>query len=205
MSAVDLSRPIVPGMPVWPGDPAVEAAPACTVEGDGCSVTRLTLGTHTGTHLDAPAHLVSGGRALDTLPLEAFFGTAAVVRGFPSLDALEALSGVDFLLFSTGWASQWGKPGYFSRYPVPTPALLEQIIHMGVRGLGMDTPSPDAPDSLEHHRLLLGAGLVVVENLCNLCKLEGRRVWFTALPLPLAGADGAPVRAIALPLEEEDA
>ena len=197
MRVMDLSHPISGGMPVWPGDPAAALERVSDVERDGFQVTRLTLGSHTGTHMDAPGHVLPGGATLDSLPPGTFVGTAAVTRGFPSLEELSALEGVDFLLFSTGWEGEWGKPAYFSGYPVPPRGILERIVHMGLKGVGMDTPSPDVPDRLDHHRLLLGAGLVVVENLTGLAALAGQMMPFCALPPPFRGSDGGPVRALA--------
>lgn len=199
MTVVDLTRPMVSGMPVWPGDPEVTFAPAFTNWKDGFGVTKLAFGSHAGTHMDAPAHVLAGGRTLDELPPETFVGSAAVVDGFPGLDDLEQYRGVDYLLFSTGWETKWGEPEYFTGYPVPPTVILERLIHMDVKGVGIDTPSPDGVEAsaLPHHRLLLGAGVVVLENLRGLEPLRGRRFPFCALPLLYEGADGGPVRAMA--------
>lgn len=200
MKTVDLTHTIVPGMPVWPGDPEIVTEEICSLERDGVRVKQLTLGTHTGTHADAPAHVFPGGLTLDQMPIEQFMGLGAVTAGFPGLDELADLQGVDFLLFSTAWEKHWGRPDYFEHYPVPPTVLLERLVHMGLKGVGMDTPSPDSPEGVElpHHHLLLGAGLVVVENLRGLEPLRGKVVPFYALPLSCGEADGAPVRAVAL-------
>src|SRR5690606_36039562 len=80
MQFIDLSREVISGMPVFPGDPNVTIHPALTLAGDGVAVTHLTLGSHTGTHLDAPSHSVDGGRTVDEFPLERLCGPARVLR-----------------------------------------------------------------------------------------------------------------------------
>ena len=80
MIVADLTRRMMPGMPVWPGDPPLNAVPAADAGRDGCAVTRVTLGTHCGTHMDAPAHVLPGGRTLDRFPPERFLGWAVTAR-----------------------------------------------------------------------------------------------------------------------------
>jgi len=204
MRVIDLTHPMTDGLPVWPGDPAVSLTPAAGLEAGGCRLTRLAFGSHTGTHMDAPAHVLPQGAALDTISLEQCTGIASIVENFPPPAELDRYARADFLLFSTGWDRRWGKPGFFASYPVPERGLIEALSRMNLKGVGLDTPSPDAPDShdLPHHRLLLEAGLVLIENLAGLAPLRGRTVPFCAFPLACAGTDGAPVRAAAF-LEDE--
>lgn len=229
----DLSHPIRHGMPVYPGDPAVAVRPCCTHEQDGYRVTALALGTHSGTHVDAPLHFLPGGRPLDAYPPERFHGRAAVLdaRGYgpgesigPEVlrrpGAAEALAraGVataglaagrrgprrrhaPFVFLCTGWDRYWGEEAYY-RHPVVSPELAEILVRAGVGLLGVDTlnPDPTGGDGFPVHRLLLARDVLIAENLRGLEPLVGRAVEAWLLPLPVAGADGAPVRAVARPL-----
>ncbi|GAA0306935.1 cyclase family protein [Kineococcus aurantiacus] len=185
---VDLSLPVGPGVRVFPGDPEFSAR---TLPGDGPRVTELTLGSHTGTHVDAPVHVDPGGPALDELPLDLFAGPADVVdvRGATAIGP-ELLTGVGerIVLLRTGSAD--------AHLTVEAARALRAA---GVRTVGTDAPSVDAPGTLAAHRVLLGTRQdpgVVVENLVNLAALPAR-VEFFAFGWALSGGDGSPVRAVA--------
>lgn len=205
---VDLSHPVTTGMPVYPGDPAVSLAPALDLGAHGCAVTALHLGSHSGTHVDAPSHVVPGGATLDELDLALFTGPAVVVnaRGHgpgegvgwePFAPHAEALAAGVVVLVRTGWDAHWGSAAY-QRHPHLAPSVAERLLAAGVRTLGTDTLSPDPLDDLPFHRAWLGAGGVLAENLTRLgdvSALASPRVHL--FPLALAGGDGAPVRAVA--------
>jgi len=207
---LDLTQPIAPGMPVYPGTDAPAITASHTVEEHGFLEHRLTLLTHTGTHLDAPAHMLAGGRTLDSYPVGHFVGRAIAIDvanapgGAVGRDVLAphraALAGSDFLLLCTGWSQRWGLDAYFEGFPVLTPDAAAWLADLDLRGVGVDAISVDAAGAAVYavHEILLGRGLVIVENLTNLRALVGRAFTFACLPLKLAGADGAPVRAIAL-------
>lgn len=206
MIIADLTHPIAPGMPVWPGDPQTSVRPAASVRQDGCSVAQVTLGTHCGTHMDAPAHVLEGGATLDQYPPQRFLGWAVTARCRGSeitaedlAPVLDAAARTGFLLVCTGWDARWGSAGCFAGYPFFTPDAAALLAGSGVRCLGMDTPGPDDPSdpSLPVHRTLLGADILLIENLRGLVRLPEIPVRFHALPLALSGADGAPVRAAA--------
>lgn len=207
MRAVDLTHSIQTGMPVFPGDPGVVCTPSAVIERDGYAVTALSLGSHAGTHMDAPAHLLPGLSTLDGMGVDNFMGSACVVDctaagpgGEIGAGLLSGLTPADFILLHTGWDRLWGGPDYFEGYPALTPGAARLLSRLAGRGVGIDTPSPDPVRSAacENHRLLLTAGLLLVENLTGLSALRGARFFFCALPLKLARADGAPVRAVAL-------
>ncbi|WP_030164165.1 cyclase family protein [Spirillospora albida] len=213
---LDLSVPVTTGMPVYPGDPEVEAVPALTVADAGVNVLRLHLGSHTGTHVDAPFHVGDALPKLDELPLSRFTGPAVVMdaRGLPPRAAIEpdllpeGLRPGVVLLIATGWSEQWGSGGY-PAHPYPSERTAEAIVASGVRTVGIDalsvdrTPAPgETRFSLAAHRVLCGAGAVIAENLTGLDRLvraqeDGRAIEVWLLPLPLAGADGAPARVVA--------
>lgn len=213
---LDLSVPITTGMPVYPGDPEVEAVPALTVAESGVNVLRLHLGSQTGTHVDAPFHIDDALPRLDELPLTRFAGPAAVmdVRGLAPRtpippDALPpGLEPGDVLLIATGWSAHWGT-GAYPAHPYPAPETAEAIVAAGVRTVAIDalsvdrTPPPGSDEfSLAVHRVLCGAGAVIAENLTGLDAVvdayeAGCAIEVLLFPIALAAADGAPVRAVA--------
>ncbi|WUP78737.1 cyclase family protein [Microbispora hainanensis] len=212
---VDLSVPVVSGMPVYPGDPEVEIAPALTVAAEGVNVLGLHLGSQSGTHVDAPFHIDDALPTLDDLPLERFLGPAVVLdaRGLPprapvTPAMLAAVTGRlapgTVLLVATGWDEHWGTPEYLT-HPYLDAETARLIVAAGVRTVGVDALSVDptpAPADLPAHRVLCGAHAVIAENLRGLGPLldaqaAGRPVEVSLFPLRLAGADGAPVRAVA--------
>lgn len=202
-TVLDLSWPLTPGMPHYPGSPPPRFEAAATVPADGFAETRLTLLSHTGTHLEAPAHLLPGGRTLSDYPPGHFFGRAAVLdlgTTPPDLGAWDrALAGCAFAVLRTGWSRLWGTPAYFDGFPTLAPDAARWLAALGLRGVGVDAVSMDPVTmrELPVHRILLGAGLILVENLADLALLPAVPFWFSCLPLSLAGADGSPVRAVA--------
>ncbi|GAB4274084.1 MAG: cyclase family protein [Deferrisomatales bacterium] len=210
MTCMDLSHRIEPGMPVYPGTEPPEIRVGASLEEEGFLERRLCLFSHTGTHVDVPAHLLAGGRTLDEIPLDRFAGPGWVVdvrdrnEGGIGVDLLEehreAIAGAEFVLLHTGWSRRWGSPGYFEGFPTLTPQAARWLAEGRVKGVGVDAISVDPVDSraLPVHRTLLEAGVVIVENLTRLAPLVGRRFHFAGYPLPIARGDGSPVRAVAV-------
>ncbi|ETK33995.1 cyclase family protein [Microbispora sp. ATCC PTA-5024] len=208
---VDLSVPLVTGMPVYPGDPEVEIVPALTTAAEGVNVLALHLGSQSGTHVDAPYHVDDALPALDDLPLERFVGPAAVAdaRGLPPRSPIPPetlaphLSPGVILLVATGWAGRWGTAEYLE-HPFLSPEAAGLVVASGVRTVGIDALSvdPTPAEDLPAHRALCGAHAVIAENLRNLDPLleaqaAGRAIEVSLLPILLPRADGAPVRAVA--------
>ncbi len=201
MTVVDLTIPIVVGMEYHPSHHGPGLEPYARHEDGGWRATTITLASHLGTHVDAPAHYLAEGATLESLDLHDLVGPAEVVRlsvtqGQVLLPAdLPATTGTR-LLMHTGWAEQAaGDDRYFTEYPSISPELALELIRRGVRLVGLDSPSVDY-DPGETHHILLGAGVVIVENLIGL-ELLPDAVEFAALPLPIVGGDGCPARAIA--------
>lgn len=209
---LDLSHFIAEDMPVYPGTEGPKLMPANTYERDGFRETLLCLYSHTGTHMDAPAHLYPDGTTLDAFPVGQFVGSALVIDcrdvGLGARIGMEAIARqqeladqAEFLLFCTGWDRYWGKPEYFGAYPCVDMTVVEYMLKSGKKGIGLDTIGldPIADPLLPLHRRLLSRGdRVILENLCGLEKLPKGLVTLCALPLPYAQADGAPARVIAL-------
>lgn len=211
---IDLSHPLTTGMQIYPGDPAVALRPAATIGEDGCNVTQVSMGSHSGTHADAPFHFFADGARIGDLPLDLFAGPAVVIDATGRADrepidwtALRPYAGRlapgTIALVRTDWSRHYGTARYLD-HPYLTADAARGLVDLGVRTLGVDTLNPDeTPDGTHSgggwpaHRTVLGAGGVIIENLCHLDLVDTSRAWFGAFPLPLHGADGAPVRAVA--------
>ncbi|AAG19217.1 cyclase family protein [Halobacterium salinarum] len=208
----DLSHALGSGEP-YPGDPPAAVTPHATMAADGYRVSAVACSTHSGTHIDAPSHLLADGRSLDAFDVSAFRFDAHVVdcTGYGPEDAIPvdrvpALDDHDMVVFNTGTAADWGRPEYYE-HPHLSVAAAERCADAGC-AVAVDAPSVDptrtAPagessDAAAYpaHRALLGAGALIVENVTNLDGLP-ERVPVQAYPLPVA-ADGAPARVIAAP------
>ena len=213
MPIYDISLPISESLVVWPGDPLVRITqPSHLARGDKVTISRLDIGAHTGTHVDAPAHFVPDGDGVETLSLSALVGPAWVVYA-PEVDALSAevlaaLSippGAERVLFRTRNSDLWarGETEFQQDFVALTEDGAHWLVTRGVQLVGIDYLSIALFQCLiPVHRLLLNAGLVVVEGL-NLSEIAPGRYRLVCLPLNIVGGDGAPARAILI--DEEDA
>lgn len=160
----------------------------------------VTIGTHVGTHIDAPAHMIVGGKTLDKYDLSKFIGNGALidVRKKDVIDSklsIDKIKPTDIVLFMSGMDKNYFSASYFENYPVLTAELAKALIKKGVKMIGLDTCSPDkAP--YEIHKLLLKNDILIIENLTNLDQLIDKQFKALALPLNLQ-TEGAPVRVIA--------
>ena len=213
---VDLSVPLSASTQVYPGDPEPCAEPVATIEADGFNLLSLRLGSQTGTHVDAPYHFREDGLRVDELDLSLFTGEGAVidVTGLPPRARItwEAIApsadrlrpGVIALLH-TGWPAHYRTPVYFD-HPFLDADACRRLLDLGVRTFLLDFPNIDETPDAAHpgegfpaHRLVADAGGVVGENLRGFERIDFTP-FISCLPLRLAGADGAPVRAVALDL-----
>lgn len=206
----DLTHRIENGMPVFPGTADPTLMPANTIQQDGFAETSLAILSHTGTHMDAPAHMLPGAPELDQLDVSAFCGSAIVVdcshlRGRSiTREVLRpyeaALADVDFVLFRTGFESLWGSEAFFGDFPVPDQDCIEFLAASNLKGLGSDAISIDriADAHFPNHMVLFHRNMINLENLCLAALPEGRPFSLYALPLHFHHADGAPIRAIAV-------
>ena len=214
--AVDLSVPLSNDMPVYPGDPSPLFRRVKTLENDGVNITSMTLGSHTGTHLDAPLHFIEGGRSVDRIPVGSFASEGTVV----DLSRLEAGSGVTVedlggqlksscegrvIVVYTGCSERWGDASLNSNYTYLTDEAAEFLVGSRARGVGIDFLSVEKFGAAQPsvHRTLLGAGLFIIESLNSRVKeFVGRRFLLVAAPLRLANGDAAPCRALAVPITD---
>lgn len=216
MRLVDLSHPFDPELYIRKQQdrPDLEIRPLKTVAEDGVSTLEITFGSHIGTHVDAPNHLVDGGESVDELPLDVFHGTAVVLDvpkgpnggiGRADLEAAQpAVRAGDIVLIRTGWGDRLTDPTYASHHPFLTIDGAEWLVARGVRMVGIDVQSVDLPHSLREQgfrytslRILLEHRIPALHNLRDLEAVCGRRVTVFALPIGFRRADGAPARVVA--------
>lgn len=215
MRVLDLSHVIEAGMPVYPGTEPPFVVPATTLAKDGFIEKKIMFYSHTGTHVDAPAHLITGGKTLDAFGLEHFLGTAIMIDVSPAAQAALAqppvialsellpyeqrLQDTDFVLLKTGWSQYWGTGRYYESFPALSAPAAEWLAGFRLKGVGVDTISIDEMDATEftNHLIFLRRDIVIIENLTNLDDLSDRKAFFSCLPLKIADADGSPVRAVA--------
>ncbi len=217
---IDLSHPLEAATPPWPGNPptAVDSLSAIPAErGPGqrgapgtpvcCNTSAFYTCNHTGTHMDAPAHFYNGVPTIDQVPLDHCIGPAVLIdvshlraRGeiapadlIPHQDAIASTGKV---VFRTGWSSHWDQDDYFSDYPVLSEATAAWLVERRVHLVGVNTPSVDYEPHPAHY-LLLGAGMVIVENLTGLEWIGTDIFELIVAPLKLRGLEASVVRAVA--------
>ncbi len=209
MKIIDLTQTIEENMPVFPGTEVPRLNKANTVEEHGFAELKMTMYTHTGTHIDVPAHMLKKGRPLTSYAAEDFVGRAVLVdateaKGEISLQQLKPyetlIKEADFLILHTGWSRLWGSSEYFEGFPALSEAACDWLLQYKLKGIGIDAISIDAMETKKFsiHYKLFNREMIVIENLTNL-KVIGRDSFlFSCLPLKIKNADGSPVRAIAM-------
>lgn len=218
MKFYDVTRPITPDLPVWPGDPSPEVLPVSSISaGDQFNVSALRLGTHTGTHVDAPRHLFPDGDGVDRLPLDVLVGDAWVCRLPPGLTMVAAsdleAAGMPegtmrLLLASDGeraggtWQRQAKRSKRRSRAALRegialAPDAARWIVEHGIRLVGTESLSIDPEGAADPatHRTLLSRSIVVIEGL-DLHAVPAGAYHLVCLPLRLPDADGSPARVL---------
>lgn len=212
MKIIDLTHTISEIMPVYPGTEGPKLQISNTYEKDGFKETLLTMYSHTGTHMDAPAHLFEQRTTLDSLPIEQFVGKGLVINCSDLQegeritmsyidDLIEKANEAEFILFYTGWDKRWGTDSYFGDYPYITEEVAEYLISSTKKGVGLDVIGIDPiyDENLSIHRKLLSENeIVIIENLNCLDQIGNELFTFCALPIKYANSDGAPIRAIAI-------
>ncbi|KAI0077198.1 putative cyclase [Panus rudis PR-1116 ss-1] len=217
---IDLTHPLTPAaVPACPGHPSYNAQKISDVTtGDFATVHTLTLGTHTGTHIDAPYHFFGDGSTVDELDLSLLTAAPAILVDLRSKKPHDRITWDDLkvhegrmrrgvvLLLATGWSRNWTKAEY-SDHPFLDVDAAEKILATGVRVIGVDAMSPDEVipgkgDTGDVHRKILSNGGVIVENLNGLEKVieagvDMDRLVVNLLPLKLTQCDGSPIRAVA--------
>ncbi len=204
---IDLSHSINDQMSVYPGTEGPEIRQIASCKQDGYCEYQYSFSSHTGTHIDAPAHILEKGKKLHEYSIHNFTGKAICIpvdKGKNIDDTLilkhkRVMSKVDFILFNTGHSKFWGQKEYYIDYPTFTEKACQLLATFNVKGIGMDVCSPDPLHSqdLTAHKVLMKYQILLIENLTNLKVLEGKEFIFYGIPLPMQNPDGSPVRAFA--------
>jgi arylformamidase len=199
MKFIDLSVPITENTPVYPGDPKTQIKQVGILKKDGYQDHYVSIGTHAGTHIDAPSHMMSHGKNLDEIPLDQFVGRGVYVKvdkDFNLDDVKKAdIKQCDIVLFHTGISDVYHKSAYYDNYPAMTEEVAEYLVGKRIKMVGVDMCSVDY-EPFPVHRILLKNNILIIENLTNLEALIGKSFQVYALPIKLQ-IDGAPARVIA--------
>ena len=208
---IDLTYALSPDTVMYPGLPQPSFEQFFTVESEGANVTQITFVSHAGTHIDAPTHVCEDGATVDALPLDRLIGEATVVdlsaREEPNVITREDLAAHDasiragdILLLITGIYRAYGTAAYNDACPALAKHAAEWLVGKGISAYATDATSIERPGSTGNpmHRILLGAGIPIIENLANVERLTTGRIRLVALPMKLAGLDGGPCRVVAL-------
>lgn len=199
-------------MTYFPGDPAPQIHPAQGIQ-NPWMVSEIHFGSHTGTHIDAPAHYIPGGKTIDQYPLERFIQPGVVtpplnlqdegpIQPKHIINALNLIPKGGALLLQTNWDRFWNTERYF-QHPFLTIAAAEMIADSGIGILGIDSLNIDSTTqgSSDAHQILLNQDVLIVENLTGLFQLTPMRLFrFSFIPLFLVNLDGSPIRAYATDL-----
>jgi arylformamidase len=202
----DVTVPISNTMPVWPGDPPVQLTPKLHVSSDKTHRVHLTaieMGSHTGTHIDVPFHMIDGGKRLGDFGVDVFVGPATVIE-IPSTRAIGRaqlerfnFNGIERVLLKTENSNHWQDGKFYEHFVYLEPDGAQFLVEGGIRMVGIDYLSIDRFNSDSHpsHFVLLKKNIVIIEGL-NLKAVPAGNYSIVALPLNLQDSDGAPTRVI---------
>jgi arylformamidase len=202
---VDISVPLRSGMVHWPDNPPVRIERMLDIKhGDVANVSTLSLGSHTGTHMDSPLHFVRGGEGIDRMPLDAAMGRARVIeiQDFTSINPEElvphGIGSGERIIFKTRNSSlNWWTQEFIEDFVYISREAARYLAEREVRTVGVDYLSVGGfhKDGVETHQALLGAGIWVIEGL-DLSRVEPGEHELICLPLKVEDGDGAPARAL---------
>jgi kynurenine formamidase len=212
---IDLSLPLDATTQTYPGDPEVRLTQHATVERDGFNLLAVSMGSQSGTNVDAPFHFDPAGARIDEVALELFVGTGVLVdvrgkRPREPITVADVEGGAwrpgRIAVLHTGWSAHYGTAAFFD-HPYLSREACAWLLDQGVRTICLDTLNIDETPDDEHpgvgfpcHLLVAAVGGIVVENLTNLEAVDFPDPLISVLPLRLTGADGGPTRAVAIDL-----
>ena len=207
---IDVSVPIETGMVHWPDNPPVRIQRALDLDrGDGANVSTISMGSHTGTHVDAPIHFLQSGKGIDKLPMSVAIGRARVIQieDAQSIRPGELISHKirrgERILLKTGNSTRcWQSRSFVEDFVYLSSEAAKFLVDRGVRMVGIDYLSVGGfkKDGAATHRYLLEAGIWIVEGL-DLSKVEPGAYILVCLPLKIVGGDGAPARVVLRPAQ----
>ncbi|SCY14846.1 cyclase family protein [Alkaliphilus peptidifermentans] len=210
MKTVDLTHNLEINMPVFPGTEPPIFKLVNTFEKDGFSENQITFYSHTGTHIDAPSHMICNGPSLDDFDINKFVGKAFLMdvsmlgSAIIQLDDIkqyrELIKTSDFFILYTGWSNYWGTQKYFDNFPVLSNEAANWLKDFNLKGIGVDTISIDHMNSVDFpiHNIFLSKNMIIIENLNNLNMIKEMEFMIYCLPLKYKDADGSPIRAIGI-------
>ncbi len=211
-SWIDVTVPLRTGMLHWPDNPPVEIERVKDIrKGASSNVSNISMGSHTGTHIDAPVHFIPGGEGIDRIDIDSLIGPARVIEirdreaiRFSEVEG-NAVSRGERILFRTRNSTGLLKREEFAPdFVYLTAECAERLVSIGVRTIGIDYLSVAGfkkPDGKATHPILLGAGVTVIEGL-DLSGVAAGRYEMIVLPLRIAGGDASPARALLRPVDE---
>ncbi len=213
---IDLTYTIHEGMTTFYSywHPLVSIKQVGRIPFEGRETKKITFGTHTGTHIDAPLHFIQGGNSIDKIPIERLIGKVKILdftylkeNGIVTKDMLKNTPIEKNILFKFGWNKYWGTKSFYINYPFISSEAAQYLIDVKVNMIAMDTPSPDdSRIKLKReilgtvidspiHKMFLRNNILLVEYIANLDFVEELDDWTIAvMPLPIKGADGSPAR-----------
>ena len=215
MKVVDLTLGISSNIRVFPGSPQPSFIRWSKFDIHGYDSEVMFLSTHTGTHMDAPSHFISGTATIDKIEVNRFVCNNALLLKIEKesnqtisrndiiggeKDDGEEIKEKDTIVFFTGWESQIEKDNYISDHPGLSTDAAKYLAEKKVNAVAIDSPSidPGIDNSFKAHKILLSNDILIIENLCNLEKFNNRRFTLIITPLKLLGVSGSPVRAIGI-------
>ncbi|HAE83295.1 MAG TPA: arylformamidase [Ktedonobacter sp.] len=202
---IDISVPLYTGMVHWPDNPPVSIERMMDIDrGDTANVSKLSMGVHTGTHMDAPVHFFPGGKGIDTMPLAATIGLARVIEIHDpesikpdELHMYQIKSGERILFKTRNSTRCWQSDDFVKDFVYISHEAAQYLAAQQVQTVGVDYLSVGGffKDGVETHHALLSAGIWIIEGL-NLSSVRAGTYELICLPLKIEGSDGAPSRAV---------
>ncbi|AZO95434.1 cyclase family protein [Halocella sp. SP3-1] len=210
MKVTDLTHTIDEDIPVFPGSIQAVIDRMKKYKTDGYRESLLKISSHTGTHVDAPAHMLEGGLFLDEFTVDKYMGKATIISYIEQktplieVDYLAAynreLTESDFVIIKTGWSKYWGDEKYYGEFPYLSEESARWLKQFNLKGIGIDAISIDSINSqtFANHKILLAEETLIIENLSNLDSIKSKYFILSVMPLKVIKADGSPVRAVAI-------
>jgi arylformamidase len=203
MNVIDLTHPISAEMPVYfPWHPRTDVEQTATYQENRCVVRRLSIGSHSGTHIDAPSHVFEGKPTLDQYDPSLWYVDAQVLD-FTGRSPKQEISKEEIrkkfstkgigVVVKTGWDIRFGQKDYYATYPPISNEAAEYLVEMEIPVLAADTPF-----TLDVHYIILGHGIPLITNLNNTARLAEGLIKLISAPLLIKGGDGAPARVLAV-------
>jgi arylformamidase len=204
---IDLTMRVSQKIKVFPGSPQPAFITWSKLDVHGYDSEVMYMSTHTGTHMDAPSHFASRNVTIDDIPASRLVSEAVLIKVPRKADQLIEVGDISedveehsTVVFVTGWEKEYKRDHYMTKNPGISGKTAEYLVKRNVNAVAIDSPSIDAGFDMKFtaHNVLLRAGILVIENLCNVDKLDKKKFMLVVTPLKLAGASGSPIRALAL-------